>query len=216
MNSNDFGSAKTPPNGKVSDTHTHGDCEKSKDSSGVSMSQAGPQGKSATDNSSAFTDESPDIRFRRAYTPLGKVLNVPASARDAVLGEGQPAKSSPTPVEKDNCQTQASSSYAHGGWPHPSRSTWPSQDKATGGIGSVLGACTLVVKRIFVMYRSRFAVLLIVLLAAVFAYTVWPTPWRYEHANIRSETKLVKMHRITGVTEVLDARGWYRLRSREQ
>jgi len=46
--------------------------------------------------------------------------------------------------------------------------------------------------------------LLFALLVAAFAYLVWPTPWRY----LSWHEMPIKVHRLTGRTEMLRAEGW--------
>jgi hypothetical protein len=48
-----------------------------------------------------------------------------------------------------------------------------------------------------------------ILLAAVFATTVWPTRYRYDHVNLEGTVLPVRMDRFTGRTEVLRGMsGW--------
>ena len=51
--------------------------------------------------------------------------------------------------------------------------------------------------------------LALVALVAVLGLYVWPTPWRYDHVVLNGNTYPVRLHRISGVTEVLlGTRGW--------
>ncbi len=47
-----------------------------------------------------------------------------------------------------------------------------------------------------------------VVVLAVVAWFVWPTPWRYDHLG----PMRVREHRITGEIQKLTADGWVRLR----
>jgi hypothetical protein len=48
----------------------------------------------------------------------------------------------------------------------------------------------------------------------LFAWLVWPTPYRYDHETIRSgqyaRTVPIRINRLSGVTEVFGTNGWYR------
>lgn len=47
------------------------------------------------------------------------------------------------------------------------------------------------------------------ILAALFAWLVWPTPYRYDHVDYgRGTSYLVKQNRLTGRTQVLFPGGW--------
>jgi hypothetical protein len=50
---------------------------------------------------------------------------------------------------------------------------------------------------------------LFALLAAAFAYWVWPTPWRYDHWEGGGA---IRTHRVTGRMQVLRDSGWVDLR----
>ena len=45
---------------------------------------------------------------------------------------------------------------------------------------------------------------LLALLVAAFAYFVWPTPW----VPYSRSTEIIRVHRVTGHTQVLLRRGW--------
>ena len=50
-------------------------------------------------------------------------------------------------------------------------------------------------------------VIFIAVLVATVIY-VWPTPWRYEHLTLKGSSHPVRIHRVTGKTEVLYQEGW--------
>lgn len=52
--------------------------------------------------------------------------------------------------------------------------------------------------------RAAVVRIIAVLIALLFAYTVWPTPWRYEHACDR----LVRINRFTQRADILLDGGW--------
>lgn len=51
------------------------------------------------------------------------------------------------------------------------------------------------------------------LLGTLFAVTVWPTAYHYEHTGYYRDVPpvLVRIHRFTGVVEILTSQGWERL-----
>jgi hypothetical protein len=44
--------------------------------------------------------------------------------------------------------------------------------------------------------------------AAVFAASVWPTQYRYDHINLSGRVLPVRIHRFSGTTEILYPSGW--------
>lgn len=66
--------------------------------------------------------------------------------------------------------------------------------------------------------RAAYAALAVGIL--LFLFAVWPTPYRYDHENIRagevSRTTLVRVNRLTGTTEILGEHGWSRPSSSPQ
>jgi len=54
----------------------------------------------------------------------------------------------------------------------------------------------------------KYAKPIIILLILLFAVFVWPTLYRYESMSYSGNTLLVKIHRITGYTEVLMLNQW--------
>jgi membrane protein YdbS with pleckstrin-like domain len=54
----------------------------------------------------------------------------------------------------------------------------------------------------------KYAKLIIILLILLFAIFVWPTLYRFESMSYSGNTLLVKIHRITGHTEVLMIDKW--------
>lgn len=46
---------------------------------------------------------------------------------------------------------------------------------------------------------------------AGFGWLVWPTAYQYDHINLRGTVMPVRIHRLTGTTEVLYASGWREL-----
>lgn len=43
----------------------------------------------------------------------------------------------------------------------------------------------------------------LILLAGLFAYLVWPTPWRYDSAGVESLSYPVRINRLTGAAQRL-------------
>ena len=50
--------------------------------------------------------------------------------------------------------------------------------------------------------------ILIAILALLFVLLVWPTLYRYDHIAYTGSSLPVRIHRITGVAEVLRMSGW--------
>lgn len=63
-------------------------------------------------------------------------------------------------------------------------------------------------------HARRWVVLVgpLALIIGVVFWTIWPTPYRYDHTQWEGERRVVRIFRCTGSTQVLLDSGWYRLR----
>lgn len=66
-----------------------------------------------------------------------------------------------------------------------------------------IGGMSLMVSRLVTGKWQLSRKVLLVVVVLVFAYCVWPTPWRYLSERVR-------VNRITGETQVLTSDGWER------
>jgi len=56
----------------------------------------------------------------------------------------------------------------------------------------------------------------IAIIIIILTYTVWPTPYRYEHLKLNDNVYPLRINRFTGNAELLDDAGWTALTNETQ
>jgi hypothetical protein len=68
----------------------------------------------------------------------------------------------------------------------------------------------IVISRISLLWKIAAAAGLL-----AFFYLVWPTPYRYDHIRVRSDSTVVRINRLTGDSEMLALNKWVRIHAAE-